>query len=248
MKNQILFIVISIIIVSCTKKYNEYPTQIQTGNMIGFVTLYDENGNLIQNKSGVNISVNGLSTFNVLTDTNGRFEIDRVPTGTYNINFTKNGFSETKRVGYEFVGGVNPTLLTQILSMPTSTTVNLLSLTFDTTSKQVKANFKLNNNGPVGSYGYIRFYYGLSDTVSFSNYDFTVSYGYSKTKTIDTLTHNVSITGITQNNYYGSGAKVYFIAYGSPINSSSYTDINTGKTIYPGLNPIASQKISLVLP
>jgi hypothetical protein len=223
-------------IVSCKK---EYPTQVQTGNMIGFVTLYDENGILIQDKSGVSISVSGSKSYNVITSANGKFEIDNVPSGTYNLIFTKDSFGTTKRIGTGFVGGSNPVYISQILSKPTSTIVKLISLSVDT-NKLVHVTFQLNYNGSTGN---VRFYFGTSDSVSYTNYDYTVLDGFSGNK----ISGNRTIT-LSNTPSFPSGTQVYFIAYGSPSYSSSYTDIVTGKTIYPSLNSSESQIMSVMFP
>jgi len=242
-KRLILIFLIGIMITACKKEET-----IQTGKLIGFITLYDENGNLLQDKSGVNINAIGSSSFNTTSTSDGRFEIDNLPMGTYNINFTKQGFAETKRIGLNFIGGTNPTIIAQSMCKPTTTSVNLLSLTFDTVNYEVKANCKINSNVPIGSEEFVRFYYGTSDTVSYTNYDYSSGIGVDKLAN-DTMTHSIWIDGITLNNYYASGTKIYIVAYGEPSNlSTTYTNINTGKTIYPGLNLKASQIKSIIIP
>jgi len=242
-KRLFLIFLIGIMITACKKEEN-----IQRGKLIGFITLYDENGNLLQDKSGVNINAIGSSSYNTTSTNNGQFEIDNLPMGTYNVNFTKQGFAETKRL-VSFTGGTTPTISTQSMSKPTTTSVNLLSLTPDTVNYVVKASYKLHSDAPKGSNEFVRFFYGTSDTVSYTNYDYSVGIGVYKLAVNDTMTHSVSIGGITLNNSYASGTKIYIVAYGEPITlGTTYTDINTGKTIYPGLNLNASQIKSIIIP
>ena len=250
MKSQIFLIIVSIMIVSCKK---EYPTQVQMGNLVGFVTLYDENDNLILNKSGVNITVNGSSTYKDTTDNNGRFEIDNIPSGIYNIIYSKQGFSETKTIGMQFAGGSNPAFITKVLTKPASTTTELLKLSIDTSdiniSTWIVATLGIKSNVPIGYLQSVRFYFGLSDSVSYSNYDYTSLNGIYKLNNITDTTTQIQGFEVTRvNGYYKSGTKVYFIAYGATSNYSSYIDLNTGKTIIPGLNPLASKRMSIIIP
>jgi hypothetical protein len=235
-KNQIFLLAISIMIVSCTKEITT-QTYIQTGSIVGYVTLYDENGNLISDKSGVNISISGWPSFDATTNGSGRFELDNVPTGTYNISFTKDGFSETKRVGYEFVGGENPVIITQVLAKPTSVIVKSISLIGDSITNEVHANIQLSYLYN-GSTGYVRLFFGLSDKVTNLNYDYT---------NLVTFLFGVESATALLNPNYTSGTKVYIIAYGAPNYYSSYIDINTGTTIYPSLNLNAPQIASIII-
>ncbi len=242
----VLFIVVLVILPlnQCTKNTTEIIRdtiqQIQTGNLIGFVSLYDSSGYFIKNRSGVNINIIGTSTYNLISDTNGRFEIDKLQTGTYDINFTKQGFSETKRVGFGFEGGVNPQLITQNLNMPSSLKVILNSLSY-IDSQDIDASIQASRN-PSTDYSFYRIFYSISDSVSYTNYYCTDSYGPAAVPYNGIIGPLVSLPL-----YFSSGTKVYVIIYGSPSIYSSYYDITTGTLIYPGLSRSPSKIMSIVI-
>ena len=245
-KSQIFLIVICMMIISCKK---EYSTQIQTGTLIGFVTLYDECGDVILNKSGVNVNVMGNSTFKDTTDNYGRFEINNLPSGTYNISYTKQGFSQTKTIGMQFVGGSNPAYISKTLNKPASQTVNLINVFIDNGSPQkwILASVKVTSDCSIGSHENARIFYGLSDTVSSTNYDYSVLFNYYK-DSVNEVTENIAYTIVPAYQNYKSGTKVYFVAYGSPAVYSSYINTKTGLAIYSGLNPNPSNIMSHVIP
>ena len=83
---------------------------LPSGNIVGFVELVDENGNMYKEKEGVNVSIEYPSE-STITNEYGRFEFWEILAGTYNLNFNKEGFGTYKKFGYQFIGGNVPALL-----------------------------------------------------------------------------------------------------------------------------------------
>ena len=50
----------------------------------------------------VSVEGTGIST---TTDSLGRWQIDSLPAGTYDLSFTRSGFATRREVGFQFVGG-----------------------------------------------------------------------------------------------------------------------------------------------
>jgi len=238
----LLFLIVSITVVSCKKEPINIP-----GRIAGYVSLYDENNSLIENMSGVIVTIESMPSFNATTDIYGKFVIDNVPSGTFNIDFTKQGFSETKQTGFSFVAEKGAYMLSKILCKPSTTTVKLVSLSIDSANHQFGMivlecySHTLSKNSAIA-----RVFYGLSNSISYSNYDYSLSMSPDDiSSTNDSIMVGI---GFSPYNYCSSGTKVFVIAYGAPSNYSSYINTNTGKTIYPGLNPTPSQIMSIVLP
>src|ERR1051325_6030649 len=73
-----------------------------TGTMVGYVVAIDSTGSSHDN-SGVKISIDGTS-YSTLSDSKGRWQLDNVIPGTYNISFTKENYAMEKMIAYRFVG------------------------------------------------------------------------------------------------------------------------------------------------
>ncbi len=75
-----------------------------TGDLVGSVTLTDHRGRNIIDKSGVLVQCEG-SSYSTLTDANGNWTLHDLPTRTYSISFSNDGFYTWKNPSYSFTGG-----------------------------------------------------------------------------------------------------------------------------------------------
>ena len=77
-----------------------------SGNMIGYVSLHDVNGFIVQEDTGILVSVAG-KVYTTTTNTNsaGEWEISGLTSGTYDISVTKSGYGTRKVLDFQFVGG-----------------------------------------------------------------------------------------------------------------------------------------------
>ena len=77
------------------------------GNMVGYVYANDTTSIIGYTDSlpniGIRISIDGTN-YSAISDKEGRWEMDNVPPGTYNISFTKYGYAMEKWVAYSFAG------------------------------------------------------------------------------------------------------------------------------------------------
>lgn len=95
----LLFSCVLIFFAGCEKQES-----MLKGNLVGFVTLIDETGNPVEDKSGVTVSIEGLS-ISAKTNETGRFAFIGIPSGTYNLVYDKAGFGMYKQFSYQFMGG-----------------------------------------------------------------------------------------------------------------------------------------------
>jgi hypothetical protein len=106
----ILFIISIVILMGCEGPQGQIgPTGSNgpklKGELVGFVTLIDENGNALRNNSGVRIDLHGMGFDTTLTDSTGRWSFSNIETGIYSISTKKeNCFSENIE-SIQFVGG-----------------------------------------------------------------------------------------------------------------------------------------------
>jgi hypothetical protein len=79
-------------------------TPVLTGSISGFVYLYEEDGSQTIDKSGVKVSIEGRNNY-AYTNSDGRFSLQNVAAGIFNIVFEKEGFGMNKVIAREFIGG-----------------------------------------------------------------------------------------------------------------------------------------------
>lgn len=84
--------------------------QMLEGNIVGFVSLIDESGREMMDRSGVKIQIENTA-YKAVTNQDGRFELKNVQAGTYNILIHKEGFGRCQQFSFQFVGGELPALL-----------------------------------------------------------------------------------------------------------------------------------------
>ena len=132
--------------VSCT----ETVAPVLTGSLSGFIDLYQENGSQINDKSGVRVSIEGRNNY-AYTNTDGRYSLENVEAGIFNVVFEKAGFGVHKIIAREFVGGGDAYLYSIALMVLPSFNVTSLIITKTT-----------------GSFPYLRMSGNLSDAREYS--------------------------------------------------------------------------------
>lgn len=100
----------SVLIVSCGTKTNIITySGSEPGNVKGTVKLFDTNGVAISDASGVKVSMEGTS-YSTLTATDGTWELQNVPAGTYpSLMYSKAGFPTYKSYQSATQGNIDPT-------------------------------------------------------------------------------------------------------------------------------------------
>lgn len=215
--------------------------QSLTGEAIGFVNLYEIEGTLIKDRSGVTISVEG-NTNSTTSDSNGRFVLSNLKTGTYNLVFSKQGFGTGKYIGFQFVaGGGGQTLTSAILSKIPS--FNVTGLTAKITSGIITLTGSLSGTLPTGS-KYVMIFAGTTSNVSST----PANYLYYQQISIEGTSTTLSTTLYTT--LFSKGQTIYVNAYASPINyyAGWYIDLITGRYNWPSLGTTSSNIVSVVVP
>ena len=106
------FLCLSALLISCGPKTdvinNTYSTA-EPGNVKGTVKLFDTNGVAILDASGVKVAMEGTS-YSTLTSTDGTWELQNVPAGTYpSLVYLKTGFPTFKSYQGSTQGNIVPT-------------------------------------------------------------------------------------------------------------------------------------------
>ncbi len=207
------------------------------GNIVGFVNLIDENGNEVDDKSGVNVSIEEISA-SVDTNEDGRFELADVPAGTYNLIFNKTGYGINKRFSYQFIGGNVPALLseTTMYEQP-KTEIQSLDITNDDNMINI-----LGNTLETDRYSFQIF---LNDSSNVSNLNFDYSSGRNTICCLPMTQFSGSI--YLGESSYSSGDEVYLVVYFvNPYDELAYYDYKEEKYVYSSYKK-ATNAIKLIL-
>lgn len=91
---------------ACKKDCDVQPT----GSIVGFVKLYANDPNGLNDFSGVTAKLEATNISST-TDPNGKFIFNGVKPGTYDITLTKDGYGTVKHFSYSYSGGPAPGLV-----------------------------------------------------------------------------------------------------------------------------------------
>lgn len=207
------------------------------GKIVGFVNLVNEAGEEIENKSGVNVLIEGLE-ISANTNENGRYELTNVPAGTYNIIYNMTSYGSYKRFGYQFIGGNLPAFLdeTALFEQP-GVEIQSLDISFNDNMITISGTISETNQYAVQIF--------MNDSTNVSNlqYDYTTyksSYSGSK---YTQLSQSIFLTETP----YSFGDKVYIVIYFiNAFEELGYFDNINEKQVYTSYKR-ASDVINLIL-
>jgi hypothetical protein len=240
---------IAVIIILAGCKGTTGPTGPSlTGSMTGFVTLFQSDGSGATDKSGVTVSIQGTS-LSTATDSNGKWTISGLSTGTYTLMETKSGYGMSEQQGLQFVGGDVPDYIGKItMAQSPNFSVAIDPINTFADSNALHISFS-QSDAPIGQEVYVLIAVGTGTNVSAAD---PTKYLYSAIYLIGTAgVSNISEFTL-QTAGLANGMVAYVVAYplsyfngGSEY--SSYLDHATGRTAYTSLGA-ASQVIPLVVP
>ncbi len=210
-----------------------------TGTMAGNVVLYNEDHSLVADKRGVTVSVEGTS-ISGQTDSTGKFVLNGVPTGIYNIVGSKGGYGTSKIVAVQFIGsGTSSVGRLYLDQMPG---YNVATLTAVPAGADITVSGTINNTALY--YRYVLLCLGKTNTTSSdpASYSyFTVLYVSPSVSTFST-----TISGQYELNPAGfsSGTTIYIAAYSTGGNyASEYLDLNSGNYSWTAIGTIRTANV-----
>jgi hypothetical protein len=235
-----------------------------TGTLKGLIMLYDSSGQLVSDKSGVRIELVGTN-FSAVTDTGGLWVIENLPSRTYDLKFSKAGYS-TIMGQISFLGGStlwygDPTYPLQ-LSQPAVFTITLDAVisprppivdSFGINHKQYGTlfyHYSKNAPGYVYVNGMIISGHNASlDLDNPSSYEHLASGMQQYKYTGDSVLSGQIGIGYLQDLTAGfvSGETIYFRAYPYVREAQYYFDYKTFTKIYVGYGA-GSNVLSITLP
>ena len=206
-------------------------------------------GNVFQSGSTaglekVTVKIEGTDPMlELVTDTEGRFIVPNLRTGTYNFIFTKPGYGTYKVLGHTFVGGETDSYLSATLWRLPEFKISALEATITESFGFVRISGDIFVDLPdENSFGYFRYYLHNQSDISPSQYSESdiLDYYYSTSVTRFSI-------GVDKNKY-PPGSNLYMIVYPCMETSSSYLDLETGNKIYSSIATSGSAAILFTVP
>jgi hypothetical protein len=265
MRNKLFFLFI--LIAACSKNSSHHtiavPDLIQAektrANISGRILLYDGENIAATDNSGITVSIDN-STVTTQTGADGKWTLDSIPKGTYDISYSKPGYGTGKIMGI-FHAATNhaTTLIARSESMNIVSSIdisNIKTASFSSASWLVNAiNLGLIRNGlfiepifnnPTSKNKPVRLFFSDKNVVSASNYLVTEKiFTSGKDEVKETLTFDLKWF---ESKGFKLGQPVYIKAYGDGYKDDTYENANNGLPVYPSLASSGSPTISVVIP
>jgi hypothetical protein len=224
-----------------------------TGTMTGFAILVRSNGGQPANRDSVMVTIDS-TTFKAMTDSTGEWSIPEVTTGTYNLSYTRNGYSSNKSIQVQFTGGGTKDIGTVFLCQAPSFSVKALSQlsTVRTDSTTAHLEVRLTDSTVAGPYMPYRvfLFLGTDSTVSSdpAHYKSVISYTMSFQNGVDSTTIRLTPSTFASNGF-AAGDQVFIAAYtaNAGTNNSSYLDPVTGRVVYTNLSSSQSNIVKVIV-
>lgn len=227
---------------------NGLPGPSLKGNIVGFVSLFDEIGTRYASAEGMTVTVEGTAPeIKTTSNADGKYELKDVPTGTYNLSFTRTGFGNFKRPSIVHIGGNAPTNLGNNNLWETAKTT-MTNLAVEIKGTSIILTGKVTPISPAGSgtalQRRVRFFFGKDDKVSYLNYFDTFNQLLVPAGGDGSFSFTLTNANISK---FKTGDRVFIIGYGLSPLENAYTDPNTNLVIYSGVNLAASNVVSATL-
>ena len=247
----IVTVISSMFLSSCNK--DEIVQFTSPNDIVGFVSLRDEFGNVLADQSGMKVTITNVSpAVDAFTDTNGKYLLSNIKGGTYNLSYLKKGFGEFKKLSISHLGGNVPSSLgNQNLWETAKTIVTDITATvgIDNSITISGKSSPVQPNGTSSSQQRrLRLFFGKNTGVTYLNYDATFNQLLIPAPAIGSNGDWSIKLSVANFSPLKSGDNIKITAYGISPLENAYTDINTNKVIYSGVNQTKSNEVSVALP
>ncbi len=253
MNNKIWYLVIILFFFSCTKEEPVIEKENEVGKIIGYVKIFDEFNQPVEDCSGIKVVLEGSSPeLFAQTTFDGKFEIDSVPTSNYNLIFSKDGFGEVKRFNFQFISGNVPFYITgninlRQISSTTCEITNLEQVVNDMTfRKEIIATCEITPYGTEENPRCVKFFIDTINTVSSTSY-LAIAHGNIYKTSDGFIIDDILDEGIDENIFI-SGQRIFVVAHGIVDGDNGYFDYEQRVSIFPSLNQTASNIYEYTIP
>ncbi len=230
MKKSITGLILLLLLASACKKTIQLDLR---GTIKGEVYAIDEFGFEPQSNENIMVSLEGSEPLlYTLSDNNGKYEITDIPSGTYNLIISKEGYGDFQYQGIQVVGGDAPLYFNNNIVEKSSITIDDISLeVVDGTEIYLKCIVNHNYTiDPRPFYPEIRYYISDTDNPSYTNYiqAGTIRFEGESGSQLEARIY-------IDTSRFPSGSNVYLIAYGCGYYVNMYYDIPSNKYVISSL-------------
>jgi hypothetical protein len=257
-----------VLLLGCNKNSNQHsivvPDVIQAqnrrGNITGVIQVYDGDGNLVQDASGVSITLDQTSV-STKTDNRGKWTLDSIPFGTYDISISKPGYGIDKIMGiYHAATNHGTTIIAKSRAINQISTIEVTAINTKKTTEVNPALASLITSGlaedgiifdpvfnsPTPGEKKIRLFFSKTADVSTTNYLVTEKQKFSG-RSNESENYNFGLSWFVSNGFQ-PGQTVYVKAFGDGFVDDDYDDPISGISVFPSLAAKGSPVTSFVLP
>lgn len=243
MKVQITCLTILLFLFSGCRKTEVEHLDLK-GTIKGQIFTLDEFANTISDNANCHVVLDGGTTsYSTVTDTSGSYVITDIPTGTYIIIISKEGYSTIRTEDIKIVGGENPIWYNTTIIENSKTTIENFSL--ENVNDTIFMNGIIHHDYIIGQFinQHPRILYFVSDKkdVSSSNYIYGSIFYFMYDS--GSPMKQILYTGL----FFPHGTKIYVIAYGGNRIIPDNYDIDSDQYSFSGLGK-PSNVASIIIP
>jgi hypothetical protein len=222
-----------------------------SARIFGTIQTFDDKLNTIPDVSGFQVvfeKAGGGSGITAMSDATGKYTVDDLAFGTYNLTFSKSGYGTFKLFGV--IHQESPSLSTQIpnqalgkLSTTTVTGLVVASNIIDG-GPGVRFNYDISPAPSTSSRAFVRYFLSTNTNVSPTNYQkYTLLLSYSNTSNSTGFSKD-SLTAMG----FTAGQTVFARMYGDSWKSNDYKDPVSNKQVFPNINLTTVPAVSFLVP
>jgi hypothetical protein len=236
------------IVIACGKNKDENGP---SGRIFGTIQTFDDKLNTINEANGYQVvfeKASGGSAITVFADATGKYSVDDLPFGTYNLTFSKSGYGTYKMFGviHQESPGLSTQIPNQSLGKLSTTTVTGLVVASNIIEglPGVRFDYNVSPTPSTSSRAFVRYFLSTNSGVSPANYQaVSILQNYSNTSNISGFTKD-SLTAMG----FSAGQTVFARLYGDSFRSNDYLNPVTNKREFPNVNLTTVAAVSFVVP
>ncbi len=238
---KVVFCIASIVIFTTACEWSE-EYDLLSGQLTGYVSFYGESDN-----SGTEVIIQGSNRhIKAITDESGKFVIDDLESGTYNIIFNKEGFYQYMIMGYGFVGGAVPA---SIRTIPLYRELDMEIDSMELTDMGMIYSVRLEVTARVSGkdYNNLRCRCFLGDSPGVSYTDYIESFVSGNYIVSGNDIHTISFDFKVDTFKFPSGSELYMIMYPASGSGQYYTNMENGTKIYSSISKDQPSNVASII-
>lgn len=231
-----IMLAVSMLLLIATLSCTDTVAPVLTGDITGFVFLQDHESQQIKDRSGVKVSIEGRQNF-TYTDSNGKYRLENISAGIFNIVFEKEGYGLYKIIAREFPGGGEAYLHSLTLFELPAFEVSSVTIVKSSNNLIIQGSV----TGVLNYYRNVLIFFDKTSNVSNDPKNYlTLRSGYVYADSSQFSSYIFDYKNWFINKGFLNDSTIYLAAYSSTDYWGGYPDPETGRYFYTGVgsNPV----------